>query len=230
MRKDAALRHARLVTLIEAVISSKAGSETRELLGFTWAVLPQSEWSARLKITPRTLRNLAKIAPIVAQRTVTPDRRPITLYRTGAPPLCSAKKTANMMAKAFRQKYKIDRVSRADWGCLNGLAEIWPQGSQVAIFKAVLNDLPLFMAAVRTADPDSQFRERYYEFLPIKLLRKFHDIGLNIYLMELQQEGGALPSSFPAKVKALFPVPLQSLPITPSFAPLSEEAETWGIL
>ena len=230
MRKDAALRQARLVTLIEDIISSKAGSETKEFEGFTWAMLPQSEWSARLKITSRTLRNLAKIPPIVAQRTVTPDRRPITLYRTGVPAACSAKKTANMMAKAFRQKYKVDHVSRGDWGCLHGLAEIWPEGSQVAILKAVLSDLPLFMSAVRIADPDSEYRERYYEFLPIKLLRKFHDIGLSVYLMKLQGEGGALPSSFPKNIAALFPASLKPLSSTPNFAPLSQDAETWGIL
>lgn len=91
----------------------------------------------------------------------------------------------------FCQKYDRKRVTRKDWGCLVGLADVWPDGFQTAIFKTVLDDLKAFIVGVREADPESKFYRRYYEFLPIKLLRKYPLIAVELHIIKVQATGAA---------------------------------------
>jgi len=187
MRKDKQKRHARFVRLIEQFTSDQQTLDENvvEFEGFVWATLSQDKWSELLGVSDKTLRELAKILPIVSTKTQC-NGKVIVLYRTGTKPHTSVRHTANVLAKIFRKKYGLKRIARHDYGCLCGLAEVWPDGVQVEIFKSVLRNFVEFRGGVKLAEPDSPYFERYYEFVPIRLVRKFHGIALEVYENELQ--------------------------------------------
>lgn len=206
MRKDKQERLDRFADLIAETIKAGDPLTMKLFEGFAWAARSQPAWCAKLKISDRTLRELAKCCPpIVSTKTVNEGGKPIVLYRLGSEPHKSPKHLANIMAKLFRQKYGVERVSRGDWGCLNGLAVVWPDGVQVEIFRTLLADLKVFMAAVKAADPDCPHSIRFYQWLPIPLVRKYPDIALEIYISAVQAKGQEPHPSLVALSPKLWP-------------------------
>lgn len=206
MRKDKQERLDRFADLVAETI--KAGDPLSVMVfeGATWAAMPQPRWCEKLKITDRTLRDLAKCPPIVSTKTVNDTSTPIVLYRLGSTPHLSARHTANIMASLFRKKYDLEeRISRRDWGCLVNLARIWPEGVQVEIFRTLLADLDAFMAAVKAADPDCPHSIRYYNWLSIALVRKYHDVALDVYIGAVQAKGQKPHPSIVALYPKLWP-------------------------
>jgi hypothetical protein len=190
MRKDKQERLERFADLIAETIKAADPLTMKLCDGFAWAAMPQPAWCEKLKISDRTLRELAKCCPpIVSTKTVNEERKPIVLYRVGSEPHKSLRHLANVMAKLYRQKYGMERVSRHDWGCLIGLASVWPNGVQVDIFRSVLADFKAFMSVVKGIDPDCPHAIRYYKWLPIPLLRKYPDIALELYIATIQETG-----------------------------------------
>lgn len=190
MRKDKQERLDRFADLIAETINAGDPLSVMVFEGATWAALPQPSWCEKLGVSDRTLRDLAKCPPVVATKTVNDAGKPIVLYRLGSTHHQSARHVANIMTSLFRKKYGLEeRISRRDWGCLVNLARIWPEGAQVEIFRTLLADLGAFMAAVKAADPDCPHSVRFYEFLPIPLVRKYHDVALQVYISAVQAKG-----------------------------------------
>lgn len=187
MRSDKAKRHAAFVALIEETVGSSSSPARIFRDGYWWAALPQAIWASKLGVTVVTLRQLAKIPPIRGLDTKADGHR-IKLYRVGPEPHVSFKSLARKMEAAFKGKYGRS-VGKTRFGCLIGLAENWPSGHQVAIFRTVLNNLAGFMSLVRASDPESEYAPRYYEFLPCSLLRKYHDLALEMHVAMLQELG-----------------------------------------
>jgi hypothetical protein len=189
MRKDKQARLDRFAKLIDDTIKAGDPHYMRVFEGAVWAALPQPSWCEKLQISDHTLRDLAKCSPIVATKTVNQEGKPTVLYRLGSVLHKSPRHLANIMACLYRAKYGVERVSRHNWGCLVGLANILPEGAQIEIFRAVLNDLPMFRSGVKCADPDSSHSMRYYEWLPIPLVRKYPDVALQVYIGAMQAAG-----------------------------------------
>ena len=201
MRTDKLVRHATFVQVIDEVIASKNPQTTRDFEGYMWAVMKQSEWSDLLEISDKTLRALAKISPVVSTKTKNGRGPPIVLYRTGAKPHESSRVTALKMKRAFRKAYPGWKYNSKDFGCLCGLAGLWPSGVQVDILRSVIDDMGAFKTRVKMLDPDSQFSIRFYDFVCLPLLRKFPEVGLEMYVMRLQKAG----KPFPPSIAALYP-------------------------
>lgn len=190
MRKDKQHRLDRFVDVIAETVKVGNPLTMKLFEGFAWAAMSQPAWCEMLKISDHTLRELAKCCPpIVSTKTVNENGKPIVLYRLGSEPHESPKHLANIMAKLFRQKYRVKRISPHAWGCLIGLVGVWPDGVQIDIFRTVLADVKAFMAAVKGIDSDCPHSIRYYEWLPIPLLRKYHAIALELYIATVQEAG-----------------------------------------
>lgn len=187
MRSDKAKRHATFIALIEEIVGSSSSPARIFRDGYWWAALRQDTWASKLGVTVVTLREIAKIPPIRGLDTMTNGRR-VKLYRVGPKPHVSFKGLARQMEAAFQAKYGRP-VERASFGCLIGLAELWPSGHQVAIFRTVLDNLPGFMSLVRASDPESGYAPRYYAFLSCGLLRKYPDLALEMHVARLQELG-----------------------------------------
>lgn len=205
MRKDKLNRQEAFAQAINDTISSGEPRTTCSFEEYRWAMRKQSQWGELLNISERTLRTLAKTLPIVSTKTKFGSCPPIVLYRVGSAPHQSHRVVAQMMQRAFKQKYSGWKYRSKDFGCLCGLAKIWPEGTQVEILRTVMNDMAAFKTRVKMIDEDSDFDIRFYEYVCIPLLRKFPDIGLEMYVMRLQKEGKQPPPSIKALSPSLWP-------------------------
>ena len=199
MRSDKQKKHAAFVDLIHEVAAAGQVSSSMDFEGFIWAAMSQSIWCEGLGISDRTLRELAKHPPIVKTKTVTGYGTPMVLYRIGTEPHQSHRHVANIMGRYFRKKYARPRLEPRAYGCLIGLAEEWPQGVQIAIFKTVLSNWSEFMAGVKFMEPGTPHAINFYQFPVIALIRKHHAVGLEMHANKLQ----GLDQEFPPAMKAL---------------------------
>jgi hypothetical protein len=185
---------------LQALVAKIIEEQPVERDGFVWAALPQAEWAKRLGLADRTVRRLVKEPPLTHM--VVQDGKGVktTLIREGQPATKTAKHLANIMSQIFKEKTG-GVVSRNAYGCLiKGLAVDWPDGLQVEIFKSVLDDWPAFMVGVDQAIVELGGTKRYYKHPTIRLIRRFHAVALDHYLMQVQASGKAPP---PALVKHL---------------------------
>jgi hypothetical protein len=206
MRKDKQQRLDRFTRLIADIIQAGDPITMKLFEGMTWAAMSQRTWCEALGFSGRTLRELARCCPpIVMTKTTNEDGKPLVLYRLGSEPHKSTRHVANIMASMYRQQYGVERISRRAWGCLNGLAEVWPDGVQVDIFRMLLADVGAFMAAVKSVDSDCPYSMRYYEWLAIPLVRKYHHIALQLYIQRIQEMGKKPHPSIHALLPKLWP-------------------------
>jgi hypothetical protein len=205
MRKDKQERLNRFADLIAETIKAGDPLYVQMFEGFVWVALAQPAWCEKLGISDHTLRDLAKCPPIVSTKTVNDEGKPLVLYRLGEKSHESARHLANKMAKAYREKYGIKRLRPSDWGCLVGLAGVWPDGVELEIFRSVLKDVGAFMAGVRWADPDCPHSIRFYQWVPIPLIRKYPHVALEMYIIGIQAAGQTPPPSIAALHPNIWP-------------------------
>ncbi|MEP9371167.1 hypothetical protein [Mesorhizobium sp. KR1-2] len=96
-------------------------------------------------------------------------------------------------------------TTKREFGCMIGLAEIWPDGHQVEMFKMVLKRWPIFMAgvkwaAVMEAETDEQVFNRHLEFPSVSVMRRYAHVAIEMATMDAQEKG-----KVPAWLKALTP-------------------------
>ncbi|MBN8630724.1 MAG: hypothetical protein J0L76_07705 [Rhodobacterales bacterium] len=200
LRKDKQLRHQKLCQLIAADIAE----QPQEFEGYTWAVRSQPDWSSLLGVDERTVRNLIKMPPICTTTTQVEGKKTV-LLRLGEPGAKSDRHVANIMAKVFTDKTGR-KPSPRDFGMLKGLAQFWPDGVQAEIFRLVLNDWKGFKALVAIvvddliAEGKNAFHRRH-DFPSIAVIRAFHSMALEMYVMHLQ--ANQLPP--PPSIVALHP-------------------------
>jgi hypothetical protein len=214
MRKDRRDGIARF----KALIAKKIAHAPFEYQGENWVRLPQPQWCEELHTTDRTLREWAKAEGIVRRRIQTENEGTPVLYRLGDAP-SAPEHLASIMGKIYREKYGLIRLRSMQWGCLIdgkekevygrrqygcliGLAELWPAGEQIAIFKTVLHELPAFMTGVHQIEPDPDGEGRFYEWLPITLLRKHWQVAVQVHGMKVQEGGEAMSASLAAAYAA----------------------------
>ena len=148
IRQDKSERHKRLRKLIlQTIDGTLSGGMAFEFEGFVWAVRPEPEWAKLLGVkSADTISDLIKIPPIQKDYTQV-DGTKALLLRVGPPGVPTPRKIANFMRGAFRAK--TGRYPKKEvFPLLKVLAEEWPDGLQVEIFKTALNDWVAFKAGV----------------------------------------------------------------------------------
>jgi hypothetical protein len=192
MRSDKLKRHIHFAQIIENLIRDAQPENTVKFEGALWARLPQSAWCELLNVSAPTLRGLAKHLPVVSTKTNGENGKPVVLYRLGDEPHYSPRHIANKMAKIFRDKHELQRMSSWDWGCLYGLAEVWPAGHQVEIFRTAIENWSDFMGGVglyETDDDQEMYDGRFYKYPVVKIIRKYPRVGLDLHILKLQWAG-----------------------------------------
>jgi hypothetical protein len=177
------------IELLGKLIAESIASEPYELDGFLWAVHPQEWYCSELGISVETLRRWISKPPFVRQCKQINGKK-MTLLREGEPGPMTHRHIANIMSNIFRTKTS-NKVGPREYGCLIGLAEIWPAGEQVEIFKTVITDWTSFMSCVHCVimemqDAGEDAVKRYYSFPSITVMRRFHEVGVELHLMKLQ--------------------------------------------
>ena len=109
--------------------------------------------------------------------------------REGEPGPRTARHIANTMAYIWRKRFGRSVKPKA-YGCLIGLVESWPDGAQVEIFKLVLDNWPMFMTGVKLKIAAEGGQVRFLECPSITVMRRFHEVGLEMYIMQLQASSG----------------------------------------
>lgn len=198
MRSDKQKKHAAFVNLINEIVAAHQPGSSMDFEGFIWAAIKQAIWCESLGISDRTLRELAQHPPIAQTKTKTPWGSPIVLYRLGSEPHKSHRHIANIMGSIFKKRRGLSSLEPRLWGCLYGLAEVWPEGDQIAIFKMVLDIWPEFMAAVKYVEPDTPHAGKYYAYQAITLIRKYHALAVDRYGTELVVKGKELSPAMKA--------------------------------
>ncbi len=101
-----------------------------------------------------------------------------------------------------------------EFGCMCGLAEIWPKGHQVDILRSILSDWPAFMAGEKVAIwRRGEGQERYFDFPSMKVIRAFPDVGLELYVMERQEEAEEITQELRELSRLIENDRMQSLPL-----------------
>lgn len=158
--------------LVLAIIAEKPFTfESHE-----WAALSQESWSKVTGLSPATIRRIISKPPFVRERTHK-DGRVITLLRIGERGPDTSRRIANKMASLYRKRFGF-RPGDSQFGCLVGLAEKWPQGKQVEIFKELLADWAGFLGVAKYAlevaedtGAIEEFKNYKFNHLPISLVR-----------------------------------------------------------
>lgn len=185
MRSDAEKRLAHFAKLISQILHANDPSTSAERNGATWAAMSQSAWCAELGFTARTLRTLAKCPPVVSERVKRSGSGTMVLYRLRtANERKPAKAIASKMAGYFKAKFN-KKVTPREYGCLNGLAEIWPMGIEFNLFKLVIEEWSEFCSGVKIADPEPDVI-RYYVYPTIPFIRKYHAVAVEMHMIRLQ--------------------------------------------
>lgn len=210
MRSDKAARHGRFCDMIRKTIDD----DGQEKDGYLWAVRPLADWADMLGVDKKTVERLCAVAPIQALRTRVGGVSAI-LLRIEAPGGDNAleRKRLRDLARVMEQVFFTKtghKLKPADFGGLNGLAEVWPDGFQIEIFKHVLADWDSFMSGAKLrSDVDQEvngipdpLKALFYKFPIIWPMRKYHMVAADAYLMHLQGRPGGCPNlPFPYQIK-----------------------------
>ncbi|MDZ4089132.1 MAG: hypothetical protein U1E69_20260 [Tabrizicola sp.] len=203
MRSDKLKRHERLCELVAKDLKQ----HPQEYEGYAWAIRSQSEWCGLLDVSDRTLRDLIKEPPIRTMTTHVEGRKAV-LLRLGEPDTRTDRHLANIMANIFEDKAGR-RPKPRDYGILRGLAQHWPEGAQLDIFRFLLKDWPLFRVGV-SLEVDRMIHEGeggYHwklDYPVISVMLRFHRVALEAYVMHLQENGLTPPDAIVALNPALW--------------------------
>lgn len=190
MRADAKERHTKLCALIQDVVAT----DGQEFEGNVYAILPLSVWADQLGVSTKTVSRLIRYEPIQFTKTMV-EGVPATLLRVGKKGKQSPRELANIMATLFKKHTGAEKVSRTQWGMLHGLAEEWPEGYQVAIFKHMITEkgwrsfmaaLALYVAVQQEAEGNTSLFKRYYDKPTISVLRRFWQVAADAYKTDIQ--------------------------------------------
>lgn len=210
LRQDKSERHKRLRKLIlQTIDGTLSGGMAFEFEGFVWAVRPEPEWAKLLGVkSADTISDLIKIPPIQKDYTQVEGTKAL-LLRVGPPGVPTPRKIANFMRGAFRAK--TGRYpKKEEFPLLKVLAEEWPDGLQVEIFKSTLDDWVAFKAGVAIEIEKMKVKgekayHRHHGYPSASVICKFRHVALELYVMRLQEDaaqGKSVPSlainAFPA--------------------------------
>ena len=155
--------------------------------GHFWTVRPLEEWAEMMGVTTRTIRRWITQEPIQKLGLVVEGKR-ATLLRVGEPGEPTPLTISRVMAKAFRQQTGKP-PNRKYYGCLMGLAENWPDGRQVEVFKYTLKpeNWAAFMLHVKSEITLAQeagqagLKLMYFKHPHIPTILRFEGVALDLW-------------------------------------------------
>lgn len=177
----------KLTNFVEQIIQSDPHSFEE----FQWAARPQDWWCAQLNISVANLRRIIARPPFVRER-IHVDGKIMTLIRVGKPMPQTPYGTAKRMAALWR-KLTGKYPTKKEFGCMVGLAEIWPSGKQLDILATALGDWTAFMAGVKLeiSIKKAQGGEvvwHYFDYPSLTVIRCFQSVAVELYSMEVQAQ------------------------------------------
>ena len=189
----------KLVALVEQTIAEKP----RERDGFLWAERFQAEWAELMGVSVATFRRIISEPPFERDRAHSRlgSKIIVTLLRIGdgTPVKKTPLHIANIMRSIFLKKTGR-KPNRHAFGCVVGLAEVWPDGQQIEIFSLVINDWLAFMAGFRlrleTGEIAPPVKKTYAKPVPYMKLNHPHiptirlgaAVAVELYEMRLQEQ------------------------------------------
>jgi hypothetical protein len=198
-------QQAQLKKLVELVKEALADPDKAHAYGgFTWVAYRQPDMAEELAVSISTLRRLIQHPPLVRDRCSIDDKVWALLrVRTvgESVPVIEHKHAARIMEKIWREKTGRETCP-AQFGLFMGIAQSWPQGEQVNIFRAALNDWPGFMVALKHVDMMAEIKagklaslhaKRHYSFPHLGAMREHPDAAVEFYGSKLQKEEKPLP-------------------------------------
>lgn len=189
--------------LLSSVVSDLLPIEGQENVGRIWVVKSRNEWADLLGVSPPTITNHYKIPPLEGTVFLVENEQgkrvkglALRLLQPGERPLQDFRDNARIMEALFK-KFTEHRVTKAQWGMLNGLAGEWPDGHQIDIFKHLLSTEGWisFMAAldqhiaVQNETEAKEYEKRFYRFSSINVMRAFPKVAADVYKSDMQQKG-----------------------------------------
>lgn len=193
------------------LVSEIIATEPFEFEGFNWAGgKTQPQWAKAIGVSERTLFTLINQPPFVTDCTHSNGHK-VTLLRLGKPGGKTDRHIANIMSAIFRKRGFTHNPHA--YGCLKGLAQVWPEGEQIAIFETVLDNWAMFMSwAKLKAETDADLKgepvkHRHYKKPAISFILKMHHVAVELYLDRLQAKGKPVPASVKAKFPNIYPKP-----------------------
>lgn len=186
-------------------------AEPFEFEGLKWAGgRTQPEWAEAIGVSERTLFTLINQPPFVADCTHSNGHK-VTLLRLGKLGGKTDRHIANIMSNIFRKRGFTH--NQHAYGCLKGLAQVWPEGEQIAIFETVLDNWAMFMswaklkAEINAELKGEPVKHRHYKKPAISFILKMHHVAVELYLARLQAKGKPVPASVKAKFPKVYPKP-----------------------
>ncbi len=219
MKSVTGQRLKKIVSLVQAEIAASP----YERGGYSWAAVSMEEWAKRTGWSEKTVRNYFDRPPFYSEKAFVNDVR-MKIIRVLSPGE-EAKKTPQRVANEMRKVWanrKIDhaaiaaaaeagkpwktddliedgkvKVSPREHGCLVGLAEVWPDGHQMAILKCVLEDWTGFIVLAKMTAEAAQDAEtgdtdlpvpgaKFFNHPTLPVVRKFAEAAVEFYLGKLQ--------------------------------------------
>jgi hypothetical protein len=182
------------------LIADKIATAPFHFEGFDWCAMPQPDMAVELGFSVPTLqRLLRKSGNIVRERTHGPGETMVALLRIGEPGPKTPRHLANIMAKIWDAKFGF-RPSDENFGKLVGLAEVWPDGCQIEIFKLIISKegWPDFMSCVKAEimvmeDAGEKVKFHFYKRPVVGVMRRFAAVAVEFYEMTQQANGKGLP-------------------------------------
>jgi hypothetical protein len=201
-------QQAQFKKLVELVKEGVA-AHPHEYGGFTWVAYRQPDLAEELAVSISTLRRMITHPPLVRDRCSIDDQVwSLLRVRTvgESVPVIEHKHAARIMEKIWREKTGLETV-KEQFGLFMGIAQTWPQGEQVNMFRAALNDWPGFMSAVKHVNMIAELKHgkapskhagRFYSFPHLGAMKEHPDAAVEFYGLKLQKEEKPLPPSLAA--------------------------------
>lgn len=200
------------------IIKDQIATDPFERGGVQWARVHQEPLADHLNVAVKTLHRWTGTPPFQREVALI-DGVKMTLLRVladGETSVMTPQRMANVMRKIWDAKVGTT-LTQKQHGCLVGLAENWPHGHQIEIFKCVLNDWQMFAGANKhamhlaaadmghelTSDKNDGVYVRHFKFPNVTYLRRFQIIGPAVYAMELQKAGKPVPPAVNAIYQSL---------------------------
>lgn len=163
--------------------------------GKQWAAGAKGWYCEQLGVSERQFQRIVKTASLLSRVKVVDGQR-LVLLRPGLPSDRTPEDYARVMAREWKTRVSDGKdVQPKEFGLLVGLAKDWGLITAPDMFITALENWPAFMAGVKgaiasaqvggddyEADPD-KFVTRYYAFPSISVMRRFWQIGVELYFM-----------------------------------------------
>lgn len=193
------------VRRLAAYVEQASAKRPHKRGGLDWCADPQPEVATAINVSVRTLQELLTYPVFQTERAqVGEERRVASLIRIvpiGQTPKLTPETIACGMRREFLTRYGEAMKAHGSGftsemhGCFVGLAQLWPDGAQMDIFKIVLDDWTGFMSGAQIvieakikAGLDPKAEKKFWKFPSPSVMRRFWGVAIQLAAMKAQEE------------------------------------------